>query len=60
MYNTCYIPSISYSGAVGTFSETQCEHIQGIATQRFLASMGYNGKFPKEVVYGPHKLGGSE
>jgi predicted RNase H-like HicB family nuclease len=58
LYQSMYIPSMSYSLTVGTFSIEQCVKIQGIATQQFLATMGYNRNTPSRIAYGPREFGG--
>jgi hypothetical protein len=57
-YRTICIPSITYSLAVGTFTEKQSLSLQGSLTQATLNALGYNRKTPAAVVYGPSSLGG--
>jgi ribonuclease HI len=57
-YRTICIPSITYSLAVGTFTEKQMSSLQGSLTQATLNGLGYNRKTPAAVVYGPPTLGG--
>jgi hypothetical protein len=57
-YRTICIPSISYSLAIGTFTEKQTHALQGSLTQATLNGLGYNRKTPAAIVYGPTSLGG--
>ena len=58
LYFSCYIPGISYSLCVDSFTFNQCQKVQGATTQMFLSRMGFNRCLPSAVVYANPKIGG--
>ena len=57
-YRTVYIPSITYPMGAIYFSQSQCHKLQNTAAQAYLPKLGFNRKFPKQVIYAPANMGG--
>jgi hypothetical protein len=57
-YSSYYIPAMIYSMASSNLNKTQLQDIQRRATTYFLQICGYEGNFPRAVVYGPIQFGG--
>ena len=53
-YKTVHQPMITYSLGVTTLSHRQLTTIQSIAEAASLPKLGFNRKFPKRVLRGPH------
>ena len=49
---------IKYSLGMTTLSQKQLSRIQSIAEEASLPKIGFNRKFPKHVLRGPHQYGG--
>ncbi len=57
-YFTCYIPSITYPLPACTLSQSVLRDIDRPVINITLTKMGFNRKFPREVVYSPRHFGG--
>jgi hypothetical protein len=57
-YSTSYIPSMIYSLPAMCLKEKTIYDIQKRALYIFLQLIGYEGKFPRAVVFGPTQFGG--
>ena len=58
LYYSFYLPGMLYSMCVGSLSKEQCQKIQGVTTQKFLSTMGFNRCLPSAVVYANKECGG--
>ena len=57
-YRKVLTPSISYPLGAIYFTPDQCTTLQNLAGQDYLPKLGFNRKIPKDIFYGPSKLGG--
>ena len=57
-YRIVYIPSISYSLGAIYFTPEKCKYLQTQAFKTYLPKIGFNRKFPQQIIYGPPKYGG--
>ena len=57
-YRIVYIPSITYPMGAVYFTLEQCQSLQNTASQAYLPKLGFNQKFPKEILYAPASMGG--
>ena len=57
-YFTCYVPSITYALPACTISSSELRDIDKPVINATLSKMGFNRKFPREVVYSPRHFGG--
>jgi hypothetical protein len=58
MYQSMYLPSITYSLSAGILNENQAAKIQSPITRTFITLMGFNRTTPTAVAYGPPDQGG--
>ena len=57
-YSMLICPKIEYPLAVTQFTQDQCNRIASPIVCAALSSMGFNQHMPREIVFGPHSLGG--
>ncbi|KAI2502417.1 hypothetical protein MHU86_12074 [Fragilaria crotonensis] len=58
-YRSCYVPAVTYPLTSSFLSSSQLTSIQTKAMAIIAAKCGFNRKTKKEVLYGPHDLGGA-
>jgi hypothetical protein len=58
-YRSCYVPAVTYPLTSSFLSPSQLTSIQTKAMAIIAAKCGFNRKTKKEVLYGPHELGGA-
>ena len=54
-YRIVYIPSISYPLGAIYFTPEKCKYLQTQAFKTFLPKIGFNRKFPQQIIFGPSK-----
>ena len=57
-YRIVYIPSISYPLGAIYFTPEKCKYLQTQAFKTYLPKIGFNRKFPQQIIFGPSKYGG--
>jgi hypothetical protein len=58
LYFSVYVPSMTYSLAVGTLPLDEAARVQSHAIRAILPAMGFNRNSPSSIVFGPTDLGG--
>jgi len=58
VYQVRYEPAIHFCSPITTFSTKQCDAIQCQFYKAMLPKLGINRNMKREVIYGPHELGG--
>ena len=57
-YRIVYIPSISHPLGAIYFTLEKCKYLQTQAFKTYLPKIGFNRKFPQQIIYRPPKYGG--
>ena len=57
-YRIVYIPSISYPLGATFFTPKQCKYLQTQAFKTYLPKIGFNRKFPQQIIFGSPEYGG--
>ena len=60
VYSTRYKPMIRYALPITTFTQQQLENIQKRFIHLLLPKLGLNRNTPRDVIFGPRKMGGRE
>ena len=59
-YTAVWTARIRFVGASVGFTREDCNNLEKPAVRECLRSAGYNGHFPRDVVFGPAIYGGIE
>ena len=57
-YKQYFLPSITYSFIVVSFSEAECDKMHRKLYPRLLQKMGYKSHMPRSIMYVPRESGG--
>jgi hypothetical protein len=57
VFNSCYVPALTYRLTAVSLSSNQLDKIQQKVTTAYLRGSGFEMHFPRKLVYSPVKLG---